>query len=72
MGDEVIVQFKCKIILTQKIARKHMASMLDPSQYFLGVVECLDQVEDKPYWEDLADNEYHHQCIYARHVVIRE
>ena len=49
-----------------------MASMLDPSQYFLGVVEGLDQVEDKPYWEDLADNRYHHQCIYARHVVIRE
>ena len=65
-------QFKCKIMLTQKIAGKHMASMLDPSQYFLGVVERLDQVEDKPYWEDLADNRYHHQCIYARHVVIRE
>ena len=32
-----------------------MASMLHPGQYFLGVVECLDQVEDHPYREDLAD-----------------
>ena len=50
-----------------------MACMLHPGQNFLGVVECLDQVEDDPYWEDLADNKYHHhQCIYARHVVIRQ
>ena len=67
-------QFKCKIMLTQKIAGKHMAGMFHSSQDFLGVVECLDQVEDDPYWEDFADNKYrhHHQCIYARHVVIRE
>ena len=43
-----------------------MLAMLDPSQHLLGVVESLDEVEDKPYWEDLADNETHHLCIICK------